>query len=264
MNVTNSVSQTSRGLRPASFGSTFYLLIQAGIYAVGFFAPWDRWLHLDSNQSTWLLLASLVGLTGWWSFNTATVLLLVLSIAIAMAAAALRLWSAAVPEPCTTRSSDGSGYRVEAAGPYRFWRHPQSLGTLLLTLSLSILMPPSGACLCLALTVLWQAAWVRSINNGLNEAGADRNATYRQSVPGFIPRGSSKLPDASSIPRHWGRALLNEVFPVGATVSFLVLGWRYNALLVLQGVIVSLGVAFLCQAFVPREVPATPVASSEG
>jgi uncharacterized membrane protein len=39
----------------------------------------------------------------------------------------------------------------------------------------------------------------------------------------------------------------------GSAVSFAVLGWRYNATLLLQWVLVSLGVALVVKAFAKRE-----------
>jgi hypothetical protein len=38
----------------------------------------------------------------------------------------------------------------------------------------------------------------------------------------------------------------------GVVVSFAVLGWRYNAVLILQGVLVSLGLSIIVRAFLPK------------
>ena len=38
----------------------------------------------------------------------------------------------------------------------------------------------------------------------------------------------------------------------GVAISFARPGWRYNSLLVIQGVIVSLGVSVMVRAFIPR------------
>jgi hypothetical protein len=47
-------------------------------------------------------------------------------------------------------------------------------------------------------------------------------------------------------------AVLSEIYMWGVAVSFAALGWRYNAALVTQGVLVSLGVALVARAFVPK------------
>ena len=52
---------------------------------------------------------------------------------------------------------------------------------------------------------------------------------------------------------RWGQAALAEIFMWGSAVSFAVLGWRYNATLLLQWVLVSLGVALVVKAFAKRE-----------
>jgi hypothetical protein len=38
----------------------------------------------------------------------------------------------------------------------------------------------------------------------------------------------------------------------GVVASFAILGWRYNAFLIIQGIIVSLGLSFVARAFIPK------------
>ncbi len=40
----------------------------------------------------------------------------------------------------------------------------------------------------------------------------------------------------------------------GVFVSFAVLGWRYNSVLIIKGVLISLGVSLIVRAFLPKEV----------
>jgi hypothetical protein len=42
----------------------------------------------------------------------------------------------------------------------------------------------------------------------------------------------------------------------GVVVSFAILGWRYNSILIIKGVLVSLGISLIVRAFLPkRTVP---------
>jgi hypothetical protein len=46
--------------------------------------------------------------------------------------------------------------------------------------------------------------------------------------------------------------VLSEVYLWGVAISFGALGWMYNAVLILQGVLVSLGVSLVVRALLPR------------
>jgi len=95
----------------------------------------------------------------------------------------------------------------------------KALGTWLHTLALSILMPPSGA----IFTVI--------------------------SIAGFelILQRTALAPSESRL--TWGHALLAEIYVVGVALSFAVLGWRYNSLLLTKCVLVCFGVSLVARAF---------------
>jgi hypothetical protein len=38
----------------------------------------------------------------------------------------------------------------------------------------------------------------------------------------------------------------------GVVASFVAFGWKYNAFLIIQGVVVSLGISLVARAFVPK------------
>jgi hypothetical protein len=46
--------------------------------------------------------------------------------------------------------------------------------------------------------------------------------------------------------------VLGEIYMWGVVAAFAALGWRYNAALVAQGVLVALGVSLVARAFLPR------------
>jgi uncharacterized membrane protein len=45
----------------------------------------------------------------------------------------------------------------------------------------------------------------------------------------------------------------------GVFVSFVALGWRYNSLLIMQGVLVSLGLSLVVRAFLPKAEVSQPI-----
>jgi hypothetical protein len=67
-------------------------------------------------------------------------------------------------------------------------------------------------------------------------------------VPRILPALRPQVA-ASGAPARWGQAALAEVFMWGSAASFAVVGWRYNATLLLQCVLVSLGVSLVVKAF---------------
>src|SRR5258705_122649 len=138
---------------PLEFRFRFFIL--AAIYFLGFAAPWNYWLHLDTIR-TWQLLASWPARSGWLSFSTATIVVLLLGIVWALKGAFLRTWGTAYPSPSIVKTPPLPGEGIIAAGPFRYVRNPLSLGNLFHTLALALLMPPSGAIFCILAISLFQ------------------------------------------------------------------------------------------------------------
>jgi hypothetical protein len=40
----------------------------------------------------------------------------------------------------------------------------------------------------------------------------------------------------------------------GVVATFVILGWRYNSILLIKGVLISLGISLIVRAFIPRGV----------
>ena len=76
----------------------------------------------------------------------------------------------------------------------------------------------------------------------------------RVQVPRLVPAISPRVADSGAQPA-WGLAFLGELYFWGVAVSFAVLGWRYNSLLITQGVLISLGLSLVARAFIPRREP---------
>ena len=228
----------------------FRFLILAAIYLLGFVAPWDQWLHLDSIR-TWQLIASWPTRAGWLSFNTATIVVLLLGILFAFAGAALRTWGTAYLSPAIVQDSAMHGEGVVAAGPYRHLRNPLYLGTLLHTFALALLMPPSGAIFCILAVFLFQLRLIASEESFLTAKLGEPYLAYCAKVPRLVPASTPRVP-ASTLQSKWPTAFLGEIYMWGVVATFAILGWRYNSILLIKGILVSLGISLIVRAFLPR------------
>src|SRR5258708_9907734 len=66
-------------MKATPFEFRFRFFILAVIYILGFAAPWNYWLHLDSIR-TWQLLAAWTARSGWINFSAATLVVLLIGI----------------------------------------------------------------------------------------------------------------------------------------------------------------------------------------
>jgi protein-S-isoprenylcysteine O-methyltransferase Ste14 len=241
-------------MKASRFEFRFRAWIYLIVYFLGFYAPWDRLLHLDRNRTAWLWLASQLAGLHWLGFTAATVAVLIAGILCAIVAASLRTWATAYMDISVVKDLSLHGDHVVAAGPYRYLRNPLYLGTFIHTLALALLMPVSGAVFVIIFVGLFSLRLVTIEEAFLTEQLGEPYLAYRAKVPSLFPALSPQV-SALPIQPKWASALLGELYYWGVAISFLALGWRYNSLLIIQGVIVSLGVSFIVRAFIPR--PAT-------
>lgn len=221
------------------------------IYALGFTAPWERgWTNIGTG--------TLGGLTAKWMWQhnwagvaAATNLILVVTIFFAVLGAWVRWWAAAYLGASTVQRGSMVGERVMADGPYRFVRNPLYLGTVLNTLALVTLMRPAGAALTVVLIVVFQLRLIALEEPFLRKTLGPVYTEYCKTVPRLLPRLRSHVVHGGARPRWW-QGLSSEVYFVGTAVSFAVLGWKYDASFVLQGVLVSVGLALVARAFIPH------------
>lgn len=225
-------------------------LIHAAMITLGFWAPWDRWLHLDTVR-TWQFCAAWLTRSAHMSFSASTVLVLAAGIVFALAAAMLRTWGSAYMGPSVVIAGAMKGDRVIASGPYRRMRNPLYLGIMLHVVALGLLMPPSGAVLTLVLIVLFELRLILGEEAFLSERLGEAYRAYRAQVPRLVPSLTPRVADAGVRPA-WGMAFASEIYMWGVAVSFAVLGWRYNSMLMLQGVLVSLGISLVVRALVVK------------
>lgn len=227
----------------------FRFLIHVVIFFLGFYAPWNYGLHIDTI-GTWQVIAWFSRHV-WLSFSVATDAVLVAGIVLALAAAVVRTWAASYLGSSTVQSAAIHGDSVVAAGPYRYVRNPLYLGIILLALALGLLMPPSGAIFTVVLIVLFQLRLIVLEQRFLSDKLGEPYRVYLTKVPELVPALRPRVA-ASELRPQWGQAFLGEIFLWGVFVSFAVLGWRYNSLLITRGILVSLGISIIVRALMPR------------
>jgi protein-S-isoprenylcysteine O-methyltransferase Ste14 len=238
------------GMKASPFEFRFRFFIIAAIYVLGFAAPWNYWLNLDSIR-TWQILAAWPARSGWISFNNATIVVLLFGIVCALTGAFLRTWGTAYLSPSIVHDSAMHSEGVIAAGPYRHVRNPLYLGTFFHTFALALLMPPSGAIFCILAINLFQLRLIAAEESFLAPKLGEPYTAYCAKVPRLIPALSPQVPASTSEPK-WPLAFLGEIYMWGVVISFAILGWRYNSILIIKGVLVSLGISLIVRAFLPK------------
>lgn len=221
------------------------------IYLLGFVAPWNSALHLDGrgpNAHTWGLLAVNLTKSSGMAIDAAFNLVLGFAIVFAFAAALLRTWGSAYIGADVMLDHHLRGDAVVADGPYRYMRNPLYLGTFFNTLALAVLMPATGAVFTIVAAALFLARLITAEESFLTERLGAAYVEYCRRVPRTIPALRPRVP-ASGARGRWLQAVLAEIYAWGMAVSFAAVGWMYNARLLVQCVLVSLGVSLMLRAF---------------
>ena len=226
-------------------------LIHTILYVLGFWAPWNYLFHWDTIR-TWQLLAAWPARSGWLSFSASTIAVLLLGTLCVFAAALLRTWASACLGAAIVQDGNLHGEALVAAGPFRHLRNPLYLGTFLHTLGLALLMPPTGAVFCIVAIALLQLRLIAAEESFLTRKLGDPYLAYCAKVPGLLPAFTSQVPASTSKPR-WLTAFLGETYFWGVAIAFATLGWRYNSVLILKGVLISFGISLIGRAFIPKQ-----------
>lgn len=233
---------------PFEFRFRFWILLV--IYTLSFLAPWNYWLHLDGtgpNTHVWGRLAIALSHAGM-DISVAFNLVLVIGIVCAFAGAAVRTWASAYLGPEVIGSETLHGETLVADGPYTQVRNPLYIGSWLNALALALLMPPTGAIFLLTLQVLFLLRLILAEEAHLTAQLGQAYADYCAQVPRLIPALRPQIASSGARPR-WGQAALAEIFLWGTAISFAALGWQYNAHLLIQCVLVSLGAMLIVRGF---------------
>jgi protein-S-isoprenylcysteine O-methyltransferase Ste14 len=231
----------------------FRFLVHAVIYTLAFWAPWNYAVRVDGGKTLWEWAALRLFTGGWLRFEAASVVLLVAATVFAALGAWFRVWGTAYLGAGTVHSAGMHGENVVADGPYRYVRNPLYLGTILFTVGLTLIMPPSGALFGLVAVTLEQLRLVGAEEVFLRERMGEAYGEYCRRVPRMVPALTPQLAGSGARPR-WVQAVLGEVFMVAVAVCFATVGWRYNSHLLVQCVMVSLGVWMVVRALLPKRV----------
>ena len=243
-------------MQATRFEYRFRFVIHALIYLLGFTAPWLFVKSLAgvpgfTTSSTWLVISTTLTKQGWLAFDAATIALLVIALLLTGLGAWLRVWGAAYVGSSIVQSPGMHGAAMLADGPYRRTRNPLYLGTLLHTLGVTVLMPPSGAVFAVVLLWVFQVRLALAEEPFLAERFGEAYVEYKKMVPQFLPSPKALVASAGVKPL-WVQALLGEIYFVAVFLVLAIFGWSFNAQPLRQGLIISVGLALVVRAFLPR------------
>jgi protein-S-isoprenylcysteine O-methyltransferase Ste14 len=233
-----------------ALGFRFRVILFVLLYMVGFFPPWD-W-RSGSHNSLWLAASTLVARSGWLGLASATLTVTVAALGCLVLGAILRVWGTAYLGSGVMRDTRLRGEAFVAAGPYRYVRNPLYLGAWLLSLGVSILMPPGGAAFFLPAFTLFSLVLISAEERFLSATQGEAYQQYCRRVPRLFPLRMAG--DAASPVRpRWLQAVLAETYPIGITICFAVFAWRYNARILVRCVLVCYGLSLVVRALMTQE-----------
>lgn len=232
------------------FEYRFRYLLHGLIFVLGFTAPWERGWEKVGQHTVWVQLASYLYRHGM-DFAASTNAVLILASLFAIKGAFLRTWGSAYMGASIVHRDSMAADRVVVDGPYRYMRNPLYLGTIYFAVALASLMHPSGAAVTVILIVVLQLRLIASEEKFLKQTLGPAYTEYCAQVPRLIPRLKPRISPSGTRP-NWVGGVLSEVLFIGTAISFVALGWKYDAVLILQGVLVSLGLGIVSRAFIPQ------------
>lgn len=238
-------------MKATFFEFRFRVPIAIVLYVIGFWAPWTRYGNVAPDTTAWLGLATTVAGWGWLSVEQATLLVTWLAILLTFAGAAVRIWGTAYLGSSVVHSTEMHAGQVVASGPYRFVRNPLYLGTWLFALGVSILMPPSGAIVFLAATLVFYFRLILGEESYLAERLGEPYLEYRRRVPRIMPSLRPRLA-ASGLRPRWMQGFVGEIFTFAFACCLATLAWRYDAHLLMRCVLVCFGISLVARAALPK------------
>jgi protein-S-isoprenylcysteine O-methyltransferase Ste14 len=238
----------------AALAFRFRVFIFVLLYVLGFLPPWD--FSSGSRSTLWLGASTQLARSGWISLASATLALTLAALVCLVAGAGLRVWGTAYLGAGVMRDSALHGEGLVAAGPYRHLRNPLYLGSWLLALGASILMPLDGALFFLPAFSIFVFLLITTEERFLSAKLGNPYLQYRRLVPRWLPRIIAGT-GASYARPHWGQAVLAETHPIAFTFCFAVFAWRYNARILVQCLLICYGVSLVIRAMLRRPTEET-------
>jgi protein-S-isoprenylcysteine O-methyltransferase Ste14 len=235
----------------------YRIVIFVLLYLLGFLPPWGAIVRGGSDGTLWLASSTLAARSGWIGLAAATVTVTLIALACLAMGAILRVWGTAYLGSGIMRDAVMQGERLVAAGPYRYLRNPLYLGSWLLGLATSLLMPPGGAAFFLPAFTLFVLFLISAEERFLTAQLGDVYQQYCRRVPRLWPRIGAGDATASSARPRWLQGLLAETYPIGFTLCFAIFAWRYNARILIQCLLICYGLSLIIRALTKRPVAQT-------
>ena len=245
-------------MKASAFEFRFRLILMTFVIVLGFWAPWIEWLHWGTRSTMWLWLGFELGGLGI-AATKGIEAVTVLAILVAGLAAGIRIWGTAYLGTRIVNNTEMKAGAVMADGPYRRVRNPLYLGSWLMVAAISVLMPPTGALLTMALLSIFLLRLILAEESFLTSQLGEPYTAYKNAVPRLIPSLRPGVAAGGQRP-NWGRALLGEVMPLGVLASFAALSWQYNAGLLIRAVLISFGLSLVVRALI-LPTPESPQSS---
>ncbi len=202
-------------MNAAQLAFRFRVFIFVSLYLIGFLAPWE--FRSGHPGTLWLAASTLLARSKWISLAAATVAVTLVSLVCLVLGTILRVWGTAYLGSGVMRGAQMQGEQFVAAGPYRYVRNPLYLGSWLLALGVSVLMPLSGAAFFLVAYSIFVLLLIRAEERFLSTKQGDVYQQYRQHVPRLWPRLWSRCNRRNC--DHPGRAPALDASPFGGDLS---------------------------------------------
>jgi hypothetical protein len=202
-------------------------------YLIGFIVPWEK----SGRASTlWLAAATSIARAGWSTLGYATITVTLIALVCLAAGSSLRVWGH-LPYGHAARSKAPP----QPAGCGEL-RNPFYLGSCLVGLATSILMPPGGALFFLVASGLFLMALRRL---------CPVDQRIRPDKPDDLLSGGVQV-DPTRPRSIWLEAVMAEFFPISYTLCFGILAWRYNAHILIRCLLLCFGLSLIFRAMVSR------------
>ena len=234
-------------MRASNFEFRMRGLILTLIVILGFWSPWIQALDLGKRVSLLEWLALQIGRADLLRFTYATPVVIVTGALLAAVGMVLRIAGTAYLGYGIVHDSKMQGPALVNSGPYRYVRNPLYVGGWCMTAAMSLLMPPSGALVCMIVTTTFYLRLIFMEEHFLDAQLGATYGQYRRHVPRLFPRLRSSLPRGNVHPR-WMVAASTEIISIGVFITLAGLAWTYDNLLMIKAILVSFGLSLVAQA----------------
>ena len=233
-------------MNAAALAFRFRVVIFVLLYLLAFFRPGECFRG-GGDGTLWLAASTLAARTGWIGLAAATVTVTLIALACLVLGAILRVWGTAYLGSGVMRGAAMQGDRLVAAGPYRYVRNPLYLGSWLLALATSILMPPSGAAFFLLAFSVFVLFLISAEERFLTASWAMATSSTVAVFPAYGLASAPSKPPHRRAPIGC-KLFLAETYPIAFTLCFAIFAWRYNARILIQCLLICYGVSLIIRA----------------